>query len=38
MLKFWKIQIIIDALKSEEEANVIHDCHDLESRCGLFDG
>ena len=25
MLKFWKIQIIIDALQSEEEANVIRD-------------
>ena len=25
VLKFWKIQIIIDALQSEEEANVIRD-------------
>ena len=25
MLKFWKIQIIIDALQSEEEAKVIRD-------------
>lgn len=25
VLKFWKIQIIIDTLQSEEEANVIRD-------------